>query len=258
MTARTELLLQRLEEIGRSLARTPHALALIGLGSVGAELERLDKYSDLDFFAIVEEGYKAAFLEDLRWLTAIAPVAFYFMNTADGYKLLFKDGVFCEFAVFDLAELAAIPLTAARVVWKRSDAPKIIGRPPVLAAHPVSEARELGEALTNLYVGLGRFYRGEKLSAMRFIQQYAVDRLLALASLKETQVAATADPFAPERRSEQRFPWLAAHLPDFMQGYERSPQSAAAILAYLDQQYELDPAMKQAVVEMLQVGGFAD
>jgi hypothetical protein len=108
--------------------------------------------------------------------------------------------------------------------------------------------------LTNLYVGLGRFYRGEKLSAMRFIQQYAVDRLLVLASLQETPAAATADPYAPERRSEKRFPWLAAHLPDFMQGYERSPQSAAAILAYLDQQYERDQAMKQAVIEMLEIG----
>jgi hypothetical protein len=34
------LLLKRLDEIGRSLARSGHALALIGLGSVGVELER--------------------------------------------------------------------------------------------------------------------------------------------------------------------------------------------------------------------------
>jgi hypothetical protein len=34
--------------------------------------------------------------------------------------------------------------------------------------------------LTNLYVGLGRFHRGEKLSALRFIQHHAVDRFLEL------------------------------------------------------------------------------
>ena len=44
----------------------------------------------------------------------------------------------------------------------------------------------LGEALTNLYVGMAREKRGEKLSAMRFIQGYAVDRLLELAEYKIT------------------------------------------------------------------------
>ena len=38
----------------------------------------------------------------------------------------------------------------------------------------------LGEALTNLYVGLSRLRRGEKLSAMRLIQYHAVDRILEL------------------------------------------------------------------------------
>jgi hypothetical protein len=47
-------LLYRLDEIGKSLEKSGHALALIGLGSVGLELERLDQYSDLDFFVIVQ------------------------------------------------------------------------------------------------------------------------------------------------------------------------------------------------------------
>lgn len=41
-------LLARLDEIGRSLIQSGHAIALIGLGSVGEELHRLDEYSDLD------------------------------------------------------------------------------------------------------------------------------------------------------------------------------------------------------------------
>ncbi len=75
---RKQLLLSRLEEIGRALEQTDHTLALIGLGSVGLELERLDDYSDLDFFVIVEAGYKAAFMQDLSWLKAVHPVATYF------------------------------------------------------------------------------------------------------------------------------------------------------------------------------------
>ena len=42
MTVEPDQLLQRLEAIAHSIAGTGRGLALIGLGSVGAELERLD------------------------------------------------------------------------------------------------------------------------------------------------------------------------------------------------------------------------
>ena len=88
-------LLTRLDDIGRTLEKSGHALALIGLGSVGVEIERLDAYSDLDFFAIVEKGYKRQYLDNLDWLSSLCPVAYSFRNTEDGYKLLFQDGIFC-------------------------------------------------------------------------------------------------------------------------------------------------------------------
>ncbi len=47
------MLLQRLDSIGQCLRASNKALALLGLGSVGIETERLDQYSDVDFFAIV-------------------------------------------------------------------------------------------------------------------------------------------------------------------------------------------------------------
>ena len=62
----------------------------------------------------------------------------------------------------------------------------------------------LGEALSNLYVGLGRLRRGEKLSALRFIQGYAVDRVLELARRVESEQPGFPDPFNAERRFEQR------------------------------------------------------
>jgi hypothetical protein len=101
--ARPHLLLSRLDEIGAALARSNKALALIGLGSAGLETDRLDRYSDLDFFAIVENGRKRDFLDGLSWLGDIRPIAYSFRNTPDGHKVLFEDGVFCEFAVFDVS-----------------------------------------------------------------------------------------------------------------------------------------------------------
>lgn len=242
-------LLQRLEEIGHALAQSDHALALIGLGSVGQALHRLDAYSDLDFFVIVEPGHKRAYLEDLRWLSDISPVAFHFANTRDGYKLLFADGIFCEFAIFEAAELSAIPFAPGRIVWKRPDASETLSQPVHAPSAP--QAREpdwlLGEALTNLYVGLARNLRGEKLSAARFIQGYAVDKAVELAEFIHPTPSAERDIFAPERRFEQRHSAIAGQLAAWMQGYERNPQSALALLAFLEEHFDVNQAMAAAI-----------
>lgn len=105
----------------------------------------------------------------------------------------------------------------------------------------------MGEAITNLYVGLCRYHRGEKLSAARFIQQYAVDRVLDLASRIEAAQPGHADPFTLERRFEQRYPTTAAALPMLVQGYDRSPASALAILAWLEAHFPVNAAMATLV-----------
>ncbi len=249
-------LLTRLDEIGGALARKGHALALIGLGSVGLELNRLDAYSDLDFFAVVEPGYKRSFIEKLDWLSVIRPIAYAFLNTADGYKLLFDDGVFCEFAVFEPDELRGISFAPGRVIWKQPQVAENIAIPATMPQSwaPHDTAWVVGEALTNLYVGMERYRRGEKLSAMRFIQHYAVDRVLDLASLVEPEQPVFKDPFSNERRFEQRFPQLALQLSDFAAGYDRSPEAALAILVFLERHFEVNARMAEEI-RRLCVGG---
>jgi hypothetical protein len=243
-------LLARLDAIGQSLAQSGHALALIGLGSVG--LDRLDAYSDLDFFAVVEDGYKRRYIEKLDWLSAIAPIAFNFANTPDGHKLLFEDGIYCEFAVFERTELRTIPFARGRIVWRQPQVEDTIVVPVVTGplAPNQTPAWLLGETLTNLYVGLCRLQRGEKLSAARFIQGYAVDRVLELAAQNERGAAPPKDAFAPERRIEQRLPVLAQALPSFVQGYDRSRESATALLDYLEQHFEVNPALAKAIRDL--------
>lgn len=249
---RRQLLLARLDDIGRSLADTGSALALLALGSVGLETDRLDERSDLDFFVLVEAGRKERFLADLDWLERARPIAYRFRNTVDGYKVLFDDGVYGEFAVFEPAELPGIPFAPGRIVWKQPQVDDAVAV-PVLAGQGASRSGTewlLGEALTNLYVGLSRFHRGEKLSAARLIQVYAVDRILDLAERTEPAATASRDSFANERRFEQRFPGLANELPAFQQGYERSRESAGAILDFLERRFEVNAAMARAIREM--------
>lgn len=235
----------RLNAIARSLESDSAGLALIGLGSVGAETDRMDAYSDLDFFAIVSPGNKQRYIQNLDWLSRINPIAYCFLNSADGYKLLFEDGIFCEFAVFEEHELASIPFAEGRIIWKRdwiSDSIGVPHRPtPQPSGSPVDWL--VGEAITNLYVGLCRYRRGEKLSAMRFIQWYAVDRLLDLAGRIESVQPGYPDFFSPDRRFEFRFPGLAEKLGTFCQGYDRSPESALAYLTFLEQHFPVNPAM---------------
>jgi lincosamide nucleotidyltransferase len=250
---KAEHLLGRLDEIGEALSKKSSALALIGLGSVGLELNRLDQFSDLDFFVIVKTGSKPRYLEDLSWLTEIAPVAYCFANTPDGYKLLYEDGVFCEFAVFDKDELKEAVFSPGRVVWKAQGVSDTIGIPQCSVERKQESSTEwlIGEALTNLYVGLSREQRGEKLSALRFIQGYAVDRIVELSKQIEVAASLTAgDEFSIERRYEQRFPAMARILPELLQGYERNRESALAALSYLDKNFEINSAMKQAVLEL--------
>lgn len=248
-----ELLLDRLDAIGRSLAQTESALALIGLGSVGRELNRLDDYSDLDFFVIVEAAAKQPFIADLSWLSAAHPLVYAFHNSSHGCKFLFADGIYGEMAVFTPDELATATYAPGRMVWRRDDTPESWAAP---AAWPPPRPMPatgwlLNEALTNLYVGLCRFRRGEKLSAFRFIQGYAVDRVVDLASLMASESAAEEDHLDGPRRFERRFPELAAALPGLMQGYEHGPASAAAILAMLEAHFDVDPAIREAILRLL-------
>ncbi len=250
MGNKPQALLDRLAAIGQSLQNTGNAFALLGLGSVGQETERLDDYSDLDFFVIVRDGYKTIFIEHLDWLSSICPIAYHFKNTVDGYKLLFEDGIFCEFAVFEPYEVANIPFSGGRIVWKDDGFDEEILTPQPRTTSKQTTEWLLGEALTNLYVGLGRYHRGEKLSAARFIQGYAVDRILELSAIIESPQPGHEDIFTLERRYEQRFPAIAAHLPQFVLGYEHSRESARAILAFLEAHFEVNAAIKRAILEL--------
>lgn len=83
---------------------------------------------------------------------------------------------------------------------------------------------------------------------MRFVQGYAVDRLLQLAAHLESAQPAHVDSFVLERRFEQRFPLTSQQFAAFLPGYERTPQAAQAILAFLDRHFAVNPALKALIL----------
>lgn len=243
-------LLARLDAVAVSVAQRDHARALIGVGSVGTELDRLDEFSDLDFFVIVDPGWQQAFIDDISWLRDVAPIEFSFQNTRDGHKVLFEDGIYAEFAVFGLDQLAHIAAPGARIVW-RADG---VAESDLAFAEPAAQEAPsveflVGEITTNLYVGLQRYRRGERLSAMRFIQGHALDSFIKLLGVTEPSQPGHKDPFDLSRRVEQRSPGFAARFSSMAQGFERSPASALAILGALKERVEVDPAIERRIRE---------
>lgn len=252
MAVTLSLLLARLDALARAVRDTGQALALIGLGSAGVERARMDAYSDLDFYVIARPGTKARFISQLDWIEAAAPIGFGFQNSPIGWKILYQDGVFLEYAIFEPEEMAQVHFAEGQLVWYAPDFDLSLAAPNLPARGSRLEDNttwKVGEILTNLYVGLLRYHRGEKLSAARFVQGYAVDRLLELAPTIASAQPAHADPFQPERRFERRFPDIAARLPEFVPGYAHTPQAARAILAFVEQHFDVDPFIKQAILD---------
>jgi hypothetical protein len=239
------VLQDRLATLARELAGRDDALALLALGSAGAETERLDAWSDLDFFVVVSDGAKGRYIENLDWLVAAHPVVWHFQNTVDGHKALMADGVFCEFAVFEIPELNRIPYAPGRFVWRRGEVDESLAHPKWPLPAKQSADWLIGEALSNLIVGLQRHARGEKLAAMRMIQVHALDRLLEFLERQESgsyDVLAARDPFNVDRRIERRGSQVARDLPRWAGGYERTVPAALAMLAGLEA-YNVVPAV---------------
>lgn len=240
------LLLQRLDDIGRSLEKREDALALFGLGSVGIETDRIDEFSDLDFFVIAAPGRKQPLIECLDWLEEICPLAYRFQNCELGHKFLYEDGIYGEFAVFEIDELDNALYTGGRMVWKRPSFANddiVTGKAPLPSIRASSIDHVVGEAVTNLYVGLGRFLRGEKMSAFKFIQVYPIDGLLSVMHLLEPETTYFPDAFGNERRMECRFPQFSKIIDGLLQGYDKSPESALQLLEFLESIYPVNARM---------------
>lgn len=244
-----ERLAQRLTQLAHALHGRSESLALLGLGSIGLERNRADDQSDLDFFVIVQSGAKAAFIERLDWLEAAHPLAWHFQNTVDGHKAVMADGLVCEFAVFEAEELRRIPYSPGRWIWRRDESiPVEWANPSFPLPGPRPSEWLVGEALSNLVVGLLRYRRGERLAAMRMVQVYALDRLLEWINQDEAAACAVSrDPFNADRRFEFRHPDRAPELTRWAAGIEATPACAVAILEALERRTDVPGMIGQQI-----------
>ncbi len=221
---------------------------LLGLGSM-AETSRLDQYSDMDFFLIVDPGAKSTYLADLSWL-AVSPIAYSFRNTVDGYKVLFANGVFAEFAVFEPDEMAHIGFTKGRLIYKRPDFDESLAVPRLAPKkEPLDIDYCVNEALTNLYIGVLRELRGEKAAAMTCIQDHAANQIMKLFEHLYPSRSQDDDPYAVERRIEKKYEAAKEILPRLKPGYDHNLEAARFALDFLAKHFHPQEAVVKAVSE---------
>lgn len=245
--------LVRLDALAEHLSHRRDVVAVLGLGSAGRETERFDDHSDLDVFVVVDDGAQQRYVDGTDWLEAAGPVAWSFRHEPNGRKVLYEGGLFVELAVFSVAELARIPFTGGRVVWQRHDAPHDLLDTAAGPQGPPFDTVELhlGEAVTNLYVGLHRELRGERLTASRFIQVHAVDRAISLLRLTGSSPALR-DVFDASRRVEGAFAPEVLPLARLVPGYEHNVPAATAMLAWLRDRFDVDPGVGGAVDALIE------
>lgn len=229
-----------LELLATSAANSPNTIAFIGAGSAGAAISRMDQYSDIDFFLIVEDGFSSHFINNNSWFGDYLPIVFEFRDTEHGNKVLLENGVFLEFAIFTLAELAQNGIPGLQTIWSKSGfvLPDLSSKVP--------QIRELSyyvdQALSNLLVGALRLRRGERLAALAMIERYAINNLLTAYRVKNN--LKIEDPFNIERRAEQA---LGVDIAPLVQGYERLERSLEQILAFAENNFEVNSSIAQNI-----------
>jgi lincosamide nucleotidyltransferase B/F len=229
-----------LEILSSAAQNSPHAIALIGAGSAGADISRMDQYSDIDFFLIVEEGSSADFINDNSWFGNLIPIVFAFRDTDHGNKVLLENGVFLEFAIFTETELALYGISGLRTIWSRVGftLPDFSAKEP-----PVRElSYYVNQALSNLLVGALRLRRGERLAALAMIERFALTNLLIAFRVKnELKIE---DPFNIERRAELS---LGIDFAPLVQGYVRLEESLLEILNFAESNFEVNPEIVEEI-----------
>ncbi|MEN9953664.1 MAG: hypothetical protein RL028_266 [Actinomycetota bacterium] len=193
------------------VAKRPEVIGLIFVGSAAAT-ERVDQYSDQDFFLVVHPGAGETFRQNLDWLPNHQNIAFSPRETAHGLKVVYQNGDVLEFAVFEDSELELSSVNDYSVVLDRQD---ISERMAKIAKRSIpaatNRAQDLELFFSLILIGVGRARRGEVLAAEQHIKSYALAH-----ALKAIRAAGASNPRADSLNSFRRFefdyPALAAEL----------------------------------------------
>jgi hypothetical protein len=202
------------ERLCQTLERDARILALVALGSM-AQPERIDQWSDHDFWVVTRPESQDTLLTDLSWLPDAADIVLALRQAPQYYTVFYRSGHISEFAVFTPQQLTQGKTNAYRILFDRKHITEQVqaiyertGREPQGAEH---DALLCGNFLVHIWMGVQRSRRGEVLSAYGYLTHAALnDLLLLLMRHVPTPQPALRDSFDPRRRFEQLYPAIGA------------------------------------------------
>jgi len=155
-------------------------VGLVALGSTADASRAPDAWSDHDVWVVTQDGAAAARRDDPTWLPDTERIVGFFRETRHGRSVIYDDGHLLELAVFDDRELEVTLVNDFRVLY---DAGGIEDRLRAIASRTLVELAPspddaAGRLVTQILIGMGRYGRGEFLSANQLIRELAVASLL--------------------------------------------------------------------------------
>lgn len=221
-----------------------HAVALLTPTSSCPSLPGLDLLS----FHGVLANYDAPLLDQqLNWLSEVQHVAYQYQRSKNGKRMVFSDGVFCDFYLYSPDQLSQANADNWQLEWcASSDA---IPAYPVSASETFENRTEwlLGELLTNLTLGLRHFAQNEKLAAFQCVQQNALNHLCTLMLRCQQQSAQAMRDTTWEALANEQ----GCNMAEFASGYEHSPNAAQAILKHLESMHCINHFVKDQILNLI-------
>lgn len=194
-----------------AVSKRSDVLGLMFAGS-SANIVRADKYSDHDFYLVVEDQVAEKYRQELDWLPDSENILLRPRETQHGLKVMYRDGRLLEFAVFADSELDSQIAPQDRVVaFDRGGIAERIEAITLADSKTFNAEDELALFLTLLHIGLGRARRGEIVAANQHIKSYAVNHLVGIIR-HSTGDSANADSLNRYRRFELDRPEEAAAI----------------------------------------------
>lgn len=214
--------LKRMDGIVAFFSAFPGVLAVAAFGS-NSQRERFDDSSDLDFLVLTDAAAKEAVTNSLSELDTLCSIDAIHIQYGDAVKLLFADGVLCDFGIVTPDQVQTFPHGAGTYLWCNDSWHPIsisANEPPRMAFDDL-----VMDALFHLYVGLLRIARGEEAAAFYEVQVLAAQSVLTILE------GAKSDAFSPHRRAERLI--SKDILSEIMPGYGHTFEATKAMLKYV-------------------------
>jgi hypothetical protein len=187
-------------------------VGLVLLGST-ASPNRIDEWSDHDFWVVTRPGRAGEVRADDSWLPDRDRIVVFAPDTDHGRIVIYDDGHLLEFAVFEPGEVTLAQANEYRVIH---DEIGLAGTMAEIASRPLpvpKPDRLFGKLASQITIGVTRWARGERLSANHLVRGWAARTLVEILSLTLVPSdRAPLDGFDPNRRFELAAPEAAAEI----------------------------------------------